>query len=121
MSPQTSGLWLWSGSWTLIEAPSERSSASVTTFTVVADRPSTTSVRFAQIRGLLHVGSSLHGREAVVAPLHRARLALLDAGHEIAIEVPHQLAAIVEAFLAGLHAGAGRDADVLGAARVAAP
>jgi hypothetical protein len=40
-------------------------------------------------------------RDGVVAPLPTARLALLDAGHEIAIEVPRQLAALVEAFLAG--------------------
>ena len=41
-------------------------------------------------------------REAVVAPLPGARLALLDAGHEIAIELPRQLAALIEAFLGGL-------------------
>ena len=41
-------------------------------------------------------------REAVVAPLPGARLALLDAGHEIAIELPAELAAVVEGFLAGL-------------------
>ena len=45
-------------------------------------------------------------REAVVAPLPAARLALLDAGHEIAIELPPQLSALIEAFLAGLHASA---------------
>lgn len=43
-------------------------------------------------------------REAVVAPLPDARLALLDAGHEIALEVPRQLAALIEAFLGGLGA-----------------
>ena len=41
-------------------------------------------------------------REAVAAPLPGARLVLLDAGHEIAIELPGQLAALIEAFLAGL-------------------
>jgi hypothetical protein len=41
-------------------------------------------------------------REAVAAPLPGARLALLDAGHEIGIELPGQLAAVVEAFLGGL-------------------
>jgi pimeloyl-ACP methyl ester carboxylesterase len=41
-------------------------------------------------------------RDAVAAPLPDARLELLDAGHEIAIEVPDQLAALVEAFLDGL-------------------
>lgn len=45
-------------------------------------------------------------RQAVVAPLGSARLALVDAGHEIALELPHQLAALIEAFLAGLPAGA---------------
>jgi pimeloyl-ACP methyl ester carboxylesterase len=41
-------------------------------------------------------------RDAVAAPLPGARLALLDAGHEIALELPQQLAALIEAFLAGL-------------------
>jgi pimeloyl-ACP methyl ester carboxylesterase len=41
-------------------------------------------------------------RESVVAPLARARLALLDAGHEIPIEAPGELAALIEAFLAPL-------------------
>ena len=39
-------------------------------------------------------------RDAVVAPLPSARLELLDAGHEIPIELPSQLAALVEAFVA---------------------
>ena len=43
-------------------------------------------------------------QEAVAAPVPGARLALLDAGHEIAVEVPQQLAALIEAFLAGLRA-----------------
>ena len=37
---------------------------------------------------------------AVVAPLPDARLELLDAGHEIPIELPGRLAALVEAFVA---------------------
>jgi hypothetical protein len=41
-------------------------------------------------------------REAVAGPLPAARLALLDAGHEVGIELPGQLAALVEAFLGGL-------------------
>ena len=41
-------------------------------------------------------------RAAVVAPLPGARLALVDAGHEIPIELPRELAALIEAFLAGL-------------------
>jgi pimeloyl-ACP methyl ester carboxylesterase len=41
-------------------------------------------------------------RDAVVAPLPRARLALLDAGHEVPLEQPRELAALIEAFLAGL-------------------
>lgn len=32
----------------------------------------------------------------------RARLAVLDAGHEIPLEQPRELAALIEAFLAGL-------------------
>jgi hypothetical protein len=41
-------------------------------------------------------------RAAVVAPLARARLALIDCGHEIPLEAPRELAAVIEAFLAGL-------------------
>jgi non-heme chloroperoxidase len=41
-------------------------------------------------------------RAAVVAPLAGARLALIDCGHEIPIEAPRELAALIEAFLAGL-------------------
>jgi pimeloyl-ACP methyl ester carboxylesterase len=41
-------------------------------------------------------------RATVVAPLTAARLALIDCGHEIPIEAPHELAALIEAFLAGL-------------------
>ena len=47
-------------------------------------------------------------REGVVAPLRDARLALLDAGHEVPVEQPNELAAVVEAFIAGL--GRRRDA-----------
>jgi pimeloyl-ACP methyl ester carboxylesterase len=41
-------------------------------------------------------------RLGVVDPLRRARLALLDAGHEVPLERPRELATVVEAFLAGL-------------------
>jgi pimeloyl-ACP methyl ester carboxylesterase len=41
-------------------------------------------------------------RDAVVAPIPRARLALLDAGHEVPLEQPRELAAVIESFLAGL-------------------
>ena len=41
-------------------------------------------------------------RAGVVAPLARARLALVDCGHEIPLEAPRELAAVIEAFLAGL-------------------
>ena len=41
-------------------------------------------------------------RAAVVAPLAGARLALVDCGHEVPIEAPRELAALTEAFLAGL-------------------
>ena len=60
MSPQTSGRFAWVGSWTLIEELSDWSSFSVTTFSVVTERPSRTSWRFAQMRGLVAVGSLLH-------------------------------------------------------------
>jgi pimeloyl-ACP methyl ester carboxylesterase len=40
-------------------------------------------------------------RAAVVAPLAGARLALIDCGHEIPLEAPAELAALIEAFLAG--------------------
>jgi non-heme chloroperoxidase len=58
-------------------------------------------------------------RDAVAAPLPGARLALLDAGHEIAIEVPKQLAALIEAFLAGLRADPQAEIDPFESARVA--
>jgi pimeloyl-ACP methyl ester carboxylesterase len=58
-------------------------------------------------------------RDAVAVPVPGARLALLDAGHEIAMEVPQQLAALVEAFLAGLHATSRAEVDSFEAARVA--
>ena len=48
-------------------------------------------------------------RDAVVAPLPSARLALVDAGHEIPIELPGELASLVEAFLAGLNPSTRRD------------
>ena len=41
-------------------------------------------------------------RDAVAAPIAGARLALLDAGHELLLEKPSELAALVQAFLAGL-------------------
>jgi pimeloyl-[acyl-carrier protein] methyl ester esterase len=41
-------------------------------------------------------------RAGVVAQLPRARLALVDAGHEIPLECPRELAALIEAFLAAL-------------------
>jgi pimeloyl-ACP methyl ester carboxylesterase len=40
-------------------------------------------------------------REGVVAPLAGARLALIACGHEIPLEAPAELAALIEAFLAG--------------------
>jgi pimeloyl-ACP methyl ester carboxylesterase len=41
-------------------------------------------------------------RHAVVAPLPRARLVLVDSNHEIPIEAPRELAGLIEAFLAGM-------------------
>jgi len=41
-------------------------------------------------------------RDAIVAQIPGARLALLDCGHEIPLEKPRELAALIEAFLAGL-------------------
>jgi pimeloyl-ACP methyl ester carboxylesterase len=40
-------------------------------------------------------------RAAVVPPLAGARLALIDCGHEVPLEAPAELAALIEAFLAG--------------------
>jgi non-heme chloroperoxidase len=42
-------------------------------------------------------------RDGVLAPLPHARLALLDCGHEIPVEMPAELAAITEGFLAGVN------------------
>jgi pimeloyl-ACP methyl ester carboxylesterase len=39
---------------------------------------------------------------AMVAPLPHARLALLDAGHEVPVERPRELAALIDEFLAAL-------------------
>ncbi len=41
-------------------------------------------------------------RTAVVAPLAGARLVLVDSGHEIPMEAPDELAALIEDFVAGL-------------------
>ena len=41
-------------------------------------------------------------RAGVLAPLPQARLALLECGHEIPAELPQELAAVTEGFLAGL-------------------
>ena len=41
-------------------------------------------------------------RAGVLARLPQARLALLECGHEIPVELPQQLAAVTEGFLAGL-------------------
>ena len=42
-------------------------------------------------------------RESLVNQIPGARLALVDCGHEIPLERPHEFAALIEAFLAGLH------------------
>ena len=47
-------------------------------------------------------------REAIVAQIPGARLALLDCGHEIPLEKPRELAALLEAFLAGLQTAPAR-------------
>jgi non-heme chloroperoxidase len=41
-------------------------------------------------------------RQEIVRRIPKARLALLDCGHEIPLEQPHEMAAIIEGFLAGL-------------------
>jgi pimeloyl-ACP methyl ester carboxylesterase len=41
-------------------------------------------------------------RQAVLTPIARSRLVVLDCGHEIPVERPRMLAALIEAFLAGL-------------------
>jgi non-heme chloroperoxidase len=43
-------------------------------------------------------------RDAVVTPIAAARLVLLDCGHEVPVEQPQMLAALLDAFLAGIHA-----------------
>jgi non-heme chloroperoxidase len=48
-------------------------------------------------------------RAAVVPPLAGARLALIDCGHEVPIEAPRELAALIEAFLAGLGRPSGHE------------
>jgi pimeloyl-ACP methyl ester carboxylesterase len=45
-------------------------------------------------------------REGMVAPIPGARLAILDCGHEIPLERPRELAALLEAFIAGLRPAA---------------
>ncbi len=41
-------------------------------------------------------------RSAIVSPIRGARMAVVDCGHEIPLERPRELAALIEAFLAGL-------------------
>jgi pimeloyl-ACP methyl ester carboxylesterase len=41
-------------------------------------------------------------RQAIVAPIPGARLAVLDCGHEVPLEQPQVAAALIQAFLAGL-------------------
>jgi pimeloyl-ACP methyl ester carboxylesterase len=60
-------------------------------------------------------------RQAVVGPLRGARLALIDSGHEVGLEAPRELAALVEAFLAALRGGRGAEADPLATAGLARP
>ena len=47
-------------------------------------------------------------RQEVVQRIPGARLALVDSGHEIPIELPSHLAALIEAFVAGVAAGGDR-------------
>jgi pimeloyl-ACP methyl ester carboxylesterase len=44
-------------------------------------------------------------REEIVRKIPGARLAVLDCGHEIPIELPRETAAVIDAFVAGLAAG----------------
>jgi hypothetical protein len=57
--------------------------------------------------------------EGVVAPIRGARLELLDCGHEVPVEQPGQLAALIEDFGADVAAPSGRAAE--GAARLPGP
>jgi pimeloyl-ACP methyl ester carboxylesterase len=41
-------------------------------------------------------------RDTIASQIRGARMAIVDCGHEIALERPHEFAALVEAFLAGL-------------------
>jgi pimeloyl-ACP methyl ester carboxylesterase len=53
-------------------------------------------------------------RQEVVQKIPGARLALVDSGHEIPIELPGELAALIEAFMAGAGAhGDGRTSIAL--------
>jgi non-heme chloroperoxidase len=69
--------------------------------------------RVAEVRAPMLVVGGVHDpiftpetlRQGVVAPLQHARLALLDCNHEIPFERPRELAALIEAFLAGLAPG----------------
>jgi hypothetical protein len=109
MSAQTSARRLWAGSWTLIEAGSEWSSFSVTTFTTVLDVPLMTSERFAQMRGLVAVGSSAisigavaAGRDAAAAPAVLSSASPPAKTTATTATAPRELAALIEAFLGNL-------------------
>jgi hypothetical protein len=41
-------------------------------------------------------------REHIVRPIPAARLALLDCGHEIPLELPRETGTLIEAFVSGL-------------------
>ncbi|HEY8284651.1 MAG TPA: alpha/beta hydrolase, partial [Chloroflexota bacterium] len=48
------------------------------------------------------LGSPDQVRQGILALLPHARMALLNCGHEIPLELPQEAAGLVEAFLAGL-------------------
>ena len=56
----------------------------------------------AESAAILAAASRMLAFPGVIAPLPHARLALLDCNHEIPIEQPRELAALLQAFVAGL-------------------
>jgi pimeloyl-ACP methyl ester carboxylesterase len=60
-------------------------------------------------------------RAALVEPIACARLALIDCGHEIPLERPHEFATVIEAFLAGLRADGHGGAQLTRSAETGVP
>ena len=68
-----------------------------------SDRLSATRARTLVVAGAHdHLLSSDYLREEIVRKIPAARLALLDCGHEIPLELPQETGALIEAFVSGL-------------------